>query len=443
MKKSIKFILIFSLFFFNNINSYAAGSYSFSKHYLSYIDYFDIVGYFFLLLNFFLLLFLTIKKPHLKDILIIFLLIRVLLCFINVEIFSLPDSAGDAFKFIRIASEMSDKGLYENIVNPEFGKYFKHSYSWFLAILFSIFGESYLLAASLSISLGLLTIFFFDDLLKLLWGNQNFNRVIFLTTFIPSLTLYSVLPLREVVFVFTLLMAFLNAGKYLEYNNYKYLIFSVIFFFITGTIHGGGNVGLILFVFYITFRNFKIFLKKIIDLKISLFNLIILLISSIIIINYLSGNIVFSKLGSFTLMTDANYISKFATQRSFGDASYPKYLIPSSKIELIWIIPIKFFYFLFGPFLWDIKSAVHIIGFFEGLIIMYLFLILTISFRKIINNNLVLMLLICLFFYILAFSIGTSNFGTGFRHRAKFFIFIIALVAPFILKKKFGKSTNF
>ena len=140
---------------------------------------------------------------------------------------------------------MSDKGLYENIVNPEFGKYFKHSYSWFLSILFSIFGESYLLAASLSISLGLLTIFFFDDLLKLLWGNQNFNRVIFLTTLIPSLTLYSVLPLREVVFVFTLLMAFLNAGKYLEYNNYKYLIFSVIFFFITGTIHGGGNVGLI------------------------------------------------------------------------------------------------------------------------------------------------------------------------------------------------------
>ena len=36
---------------------------------------------------------------------------------------------------------------YENIVNQEFGKYFKHSYSWFLAILFSIFGESYLLAA--------------------------------------------------------------------------------------------------------------------------------------------------------------------------------------------------------------------------------------------------------------------------------------------------------
>ena len=79
--------------------------------------------------------------------------------FINVEIFSLPDSAGDAFKFIRIASEMSDKGLYENIVNPEFGKYFNILF-WFLAILFSIFGESYLLAASLSISLGLLTIFF-------------------------------------------------------------------------------------------------------------------------------------------------------------------------------------------------------------------------------------------------------------------------------------------
>ena len=436
--KSVSLLLLLSFFFINE-KVFAAGSYSLNKHYLAHIDYFDIPGYFFLLLNFVLLVFLSIKKPHLQNLLVIFLLVRVTLCIINVEIFSLPDSAGDAFKFIRIASEMASNSLYENIVNPQMGLYFKHSYSWLLSLFFSIFGKSYLLAASLSLTLGMLTIYFLEDFLKLLWGNLNFNRVLFFTTFMPSLVLYSVIPVREAFFIFSLLIAFLNAGLFLKFNHKINLILSIIFFFITGTIHGGGNIGLILFVIFLTFRYFKIFLKDLFNLKINFVNFFIFLIGVLVSINFFTENIIFSKLGSFANMTDPDYIRKFSDQRTFGDAAYPSFLIPSSDIDLIWITPAKFIYFVFGPFAWDIKSGIHIIGFFEGLVYIYLFLNIIFSYKKIMNNKLSLLLLVCLIIYILAFSIGTSNFGTGFRHRAKFFIFVISLAAPFILKKKSDK----
>ncbi len=436
MNKLIKLLLISIIFVFKNAQCYAAGAYSLSIHYLDYIDYFDVTGYLFLLLNFILLLFLCIRKPHLLNLLILFLLIRSVLSIINLEFFSLPESAGDAFKFVRIATEMSNNGLYENIVNPHFGTYFKHAYPWILALFFSIFGESYLLAGSMSILIGMLTIYYLDDFLKLLWGNLNFTKVLFFVTLMPSLLLYSVLPLREGIFVFTLLIAFYNAGLFLKFNRKKNLILAFLFFFITGTIHGGGNVGLILFTFYLTFKASKTFFKNLFYLNINIFNSLILVFGFIAVILYLNDIIVFSKIGSFSDTTNADHLSRLAFQRTLGDASYPEFLIPSSSIDLIWIIPLKFFYFLFGPFPWDIKSNVHIIGFFEGLIYIYLVSILLISFKTIKQNDLILLLLLCLIVYILAFSIGTSNFGTGYRHRAKFFIFVVCLVAPFIFKKK-------
>lgn len=438
LNRLIKFLYIFPFFFLND-KAFAVGAYSLNIHYLAHIDYFDIPGYFFLLLNFVLLIFLVKKKPHLKNILIIFLLIRIILIFINLELFSLPESAGDAFKFIRIASEMVNNGLYENIFNPQLGTYFKHSYSWLLALFFSIFGESYLLATSITLALSMLTIYILEDLLKLLWGNLNFNNILFLVTLMPSFILYSVLPLREILFTFLLLIAFLNAGLFLKYNKFFNSIVSIIFFFIAGTIHGGGNIGLILFICYLAFRYSKSILIQFYNLNINIFNITILIFLYLVIISYINDNLVFSKIGSFSLLMDPEYISKFADQRTLGDAAYPIFLIPSSDKDLIWIIPLKFLYFLFGPFPWDIKSSIHLVGFFEGLVYLYLSFIIIFSFKKILNNDLALLLLICLIFYVLAFAIGTSNFGTGFRHRAKFFIFIVSLAAPFIFKKKSDK----
>ena len=65
--------------------------------------------------------------------------------------------------------------------------------------------------------------------------------------------------------------------------------------------------------------------------------------------------------------------------------------------------------------------------------------------RKIIWNDLALRtIILILIFYVFAFGIVVGNFGTAIRHRAKFIIMAISIIAPFLpqftLSKKSKKS---
>ena len=395
----------------------------------------DLIGYASLLSLFFILFLLIKKKPYLGNILIFFLFIRSLLCIINVEWIALPDSSSDARVYIEEASNLSKNGFIENLLNPQLGVRFRYTYPWFLSLFFSLLGESYLLAMTVSLFLSMLTIFYLDSLLKLLWGNFNFNKRLFLITLLPSFTLYSILPLKEASFIFCLLIGILNAGFFLKYNFKKNLLISIIFFLITGMIHGGGFIGLIVFCFYLFFKSFKIFFRNIFKLRLNIFYLIIFLLSLTFVFLFILGDIHFSKIGSINNISDVEYIKKFTNDRALGMAAYPSFLKISSTSDLIWILPVKFFYLLFGPFIWDVKSPIHLLGMIEGLIFLYLFSKIVLSINIIKKNNLAFLLLILIVIMILAFSVGTSNFGSGYRHRAKFFIFIASLVVPYLKKK--------
>ena len=402
-------------------------------------NYSDFTGYISLFLIIFLLPFLIHKKPHIKNILILFVFIRIILSIVNVDFISLPDSRGDAKKFILIAAEISKEGFYENLINPNVGEFFKYSYPWILSLFFSLFGVSYLLACTINIIFGMLTIFFLDSFLKLLWGNFSFNKRIFYISLIPSIILYSIIPLREALFVFFLLIAFLNLGYFLKFNKIVYLILTLIFFFMTGFMHGGGYIGLIIILLFLTISNFKHFINKLINNKINFINILILSFTIILLFNYFSGDIVFSKIGSYSNLIDFNYIASFSTNRSFGDAKYPNFLIPSKNEDLIWIIPVKFIYFLFGPFPWDVKSPIQLVGLFQSIIYVYIFYKIFSSFKIIKYNKFAYLIFICIIIYLLAFSIGTSNFGTGYRHKAKFIIFLASLL-PLFTNKKIKKN---
>lgn len=399
---------------------------------------FDLAGYTSLLLVFFILFFLIKKKPYLTKILIFFFFIRSILSILNVEVIALPDAGSDAKNFINIASDLSKNGFIENILNPQLGPLFRNTYPWFLSLFFSLVGESYLLAMTVNLLLSMLTVYYLDSLAKLLWGNFNFNKRLFLITLLPSFVLYGILPLREASFVFCLLIGILNAGLFIKYNFKKNFLISIIFFSLTGMIHGGGFVALLLFSFYFFFKNLKFFFITLFKKKINFFNIILLLTSFTFLFLYLSGIVSFSKIGSIYNLFDLDYIKKFTNVRSFGTAAYPNFLTINSILDIIWKIPLRFCYFLFGPFIWDLKLPIHLLGTIESLIFLYLFLKIVRSFNVIKKNNLAFLLFMLLLIMTLIFSIGTSNFGTGYRHRAKFFIFIASLVVPSLKKRRFN-----
>ena len=55
-----------------------------------------------------------------------------------------------------------------------------------------------------------------------------------------------------------------------------------------------------------------------------------------------------------------------------GDASWPKWTVISTTSDLIYKIPVRAAYFVFGPFPWDINKNKHIIGMLDAFLYIYL-----------------------------------------------------------------------
>ena len=106
--------------------------------------------------------------------------------------------------------------------------------------------------------------------------------------------------------------------------------------------------------------------------------------------------------------------------------------IPKTEFELIYKAPIRVIYFIFSPFLWDIKKIVHTLGLFDGMFHIMLFILFIKNFKSIWSDQTLRIILIILASYLIFYGLATGNFGTGLRHRTKFIIISILMVAPWI-----------
>jgi hypothetical protein len=94
----------------------------------------------------------------------------------------------------------------------------------------------------------------------------------------------------------------------------------------------------------------------------------------------------------------------------------------------------RLIYFLFSPFLWDIKAINHLLGFVDASLVLYLFyyIIRGIVVEK--QNKYVTILCIILLPLLITYSWGVGNFGTALRHRTKFIPVFIAISTIYVPK---------
>ena len=86
----------------------------------------------------------------------------------------------------------------------------------------------------------------------------------------------------------------------------------------------------------------------------------------------------------------------------------------------------------------DISKVSHLFGVIDGAMYL-LFLFFLIKYRSgIFLNREILFIFIIFLTYILIFSAVISNFGTSVRHRYKFLIILLIIIAPYIPEIKFS-----
>ena len=136
-------------------------------------------------------------------------------------------------------------------------------------------------------------------------------------------------------------------------------------------------------------------------------------------------------LKSFDYVSNLDNLQRKTKTSTAGTASFPEFTIARSNTELLYKIPLRSAYFLFSPFPWDIRGIRHVIGMIDGCLYRYLVYLILRNIRFIWKDVALRTILLILLSYILVFSVGVGNFGTGIRHRTKFLVIIILLAAPF------------
>ena len=154
-----------------------------------------------------------------------------------------------------------------------------------------------------------------------------------------------------------------------------------------------------------------------------------------VILIILSGRFDLPKIGNiYETITFEFFVRVVSWQSSLENASssYGSWQVPNSPIDMIWITPLKFIHFFCAPFIWDIRELKYVVGLIDGTAYLFILYVMWSRRREILQNPSAKAVFIVLIVCIFVFSLGTGNFGTGIRHRAKFIFALIVLISPFI-----------
>jgi 4-amino-4-deoxy-L-arabinose transferase-like glycosyltransferase len=386
------------------------------------------LGWLFFFIIFVFILLSTKKNSYVRNFLLIAFLLRSIFVYIDNYLLALPDSQFDAKTFELTARDFSKK--YGLLVFFDLLKQDSLLISRIISIFYTLFGENKIIAQSISVTLGTVSVYLVYYLCLLLWDQRSAQKAAWVAAIFPILALYSSQTFREPYIVFFLLLALINIAKFIIYKNFFSFIQAILSFYIITLFHAAAVMGGLVFLCYVIFN---LITKQLINLnrfKINIFSFLFLVILFIPIILFLDHNLGFPYLGTFPNLTNLDHLQLVSNVGITDSAAYPSWLFVNNNYELFLKIIFKIFYFLYSPFLWDINQFNQILGFFDGMLYLGLTIYILCNLRSIWENPITRFFLLLLIIYIIVHALGVGNFGTAIRHRSKFLVFMIILAAP-------------
>ena len=392
-----------------------------------------LLGYIFLLIILFFILLKFKKYPEIKKLILIAFILRAILVIISQsDLVTLPDSNADSLNFELKAQEFSRKEGFSVVYS--FFKTDSFLISKIISIFYTIFGESEMMAQTISVGLGTASVYLVYQLCIILWDHRSANKAAWVVAFFPTLILYSSLILREVYVVFFLLLGLIGIANFLKKNSFGQFLVALSSFYILTLFHGPMGLGVLVFILYTSLMTIKKQLICLSRLKINIIYLFVMIISSIPLILYLTNNLAVPYIGSIEKMFFLEKIINRINVHIQDSASYPIWFLIENNYEFFIKGTLKIIYFIYSPFLWDLKKNIHIIGFFDAMFYLILTFYIIKNWNAIWSNSVTRTFLLILVIYLIIYGIGVGNFGTGIRHRSKFFVIFVILAAPKIQK---------
>jgi 4-amino-4-deoxy-L-arabinose transferase-like glycosyltransferase len=363
---------------------------------------------------------------------------RATLALIQAYVSPLPISGADDERFIRWATAWSEGGL--SSLHEHFALGAK-LYIWLIALAYSVFVPSLLLVISINVLFGTLIVWTVYQLSLQLWGVRAARRAAIITALFPVLAMYSAVSMREVAVGYPLVLGvFMFARWRLDYRL-RWVIGAVIAFAVASAFHSGAAV-LILVAMLLVIEDWKSHLSRARTVSL-LRTTLALSFCGLLFAAMLSTGRGLEKFGGDEVATIGE-IEGYQVSTARGRTAYLQNLTIRTPLDLVWQSPIRVGFFLFGPFVWQIRSPLDLFASAEGLIYLLLAWPIFRNRRRIWRNSGARGTLILMGSLVLVFALASSNYGTAMRHRAKAVPVMIALAAGAWAtpKRRFGQSVD-
>ena len=348
---------------------------------------------------------------------------RLALSVIHVAGFSLPDSQFDARTFEHIAWLWARDGRFFDDFTTS-----SYLYSWLSSGFYLIFGRAPLLLHVINSYFGTLSIYFVMRSARSLLPDTNLDRAVGWTlAFYPSAVLYSVLTMREAPMVLALSISIHLLLSWIATRRIVFGLGSVLFAVFAQLFHAG-MIGATLVVLLIYTR---LSLQSV-TIRNNLRPLILLVVGGTAIAIFqlsLRTGVGLEKVWSLLQDFEIDTIASWQAYSARGRGAYLSNVEMDSWSDLIWNVPLRVVFFLGSPFVWMMSQFRDVLGLLDAFVYLYFFVRVILDIRRCERQTIdaYLSVLLVIVAVVAIFALGTSNYGTAFRHRAKVFPWLLLL----------------
>lgn len=319
-------------------------------------------------------------------------------------------SVGDAFRYFEFGSRL---------------------YVWFVGLLFSVFGDSAYIAQSVNAFVAALSIYLFSQALIIFFNRRDSYLFTMIFGFWPSYVLYSSLLLRESFVTFFIMLGLLSLCRWYKTRDLNMFVWVLIGFVSASALHSGMILcipGSILFVAVVLIKERRT--KKSKKMKSVLGMFVLALVFAV----GLASGVGMQKFRKAENL-DIDFVAAKQISASRSRAAYLQDAQTGSFSALLSQTPLRMVYFFFSPFPWSIRGGADLVGGVDAIFYGMLFIIAIKRARNGVGVNVRRAMLLMFLFSSIALAVGTSNYGTAVRHRAKLLPFLLLSVPVFVASK--------
>lgn len=336
------------------------------------------------------------------------------------EIFTLPNSGSDTEGFHLVAVSYAFLGR-SNILDFT-------DYSFYIGMLYKFIGIQRITAQYINVFLSIWALLIVYKIFNLLEIKERYKKaVLILAAFLPNLMLISSILLRETLIYFLLVVSLWYFCKWWKHDNLHDVVIAILLSFFAAAFHSGAVANAIAYMLIFAIAYNK---DRKIEIKFGtvLFSLLFLTIFLFLYDSY--NDTLFRKFEGVTSAQDVLGHTTWSESEGAGYAAG----IPGVSGTLGFIVntPIRALYFLLAPLPWDWRGIGDIMAFCFSAVFYLIALRFAIKVLKLRNKNtsgLIIALLIICLAGTLIFGWGVSNAGTALRHREKFTLIYVVLLA--------------